>query len=367
MKTISGKFRLQITFLLTILFVLIIFSSAFAQTAQTTPNRAVVDFDGDGKTDYAIMRRTGIIGNWNWWIQESSTGKISTFNFGLSPNDVPQPLDYDGDGKCDVAVWRNTPQAGEVSAYYIIESSTNALRIVPFGQNGDVPVTADYDGDGKADLSVWRAPAVAAGAGQATWFYQGSANNPKGDITYVPWGMRYGTQQDQVDEPYPGDFDGDGRADFRVQRRMDISNTSSNQPGVFYTLTAAGNFSYDYFGLAGDRILPGDYDGDGKTDLALARGFNINPGNTTWFIRYTSGIPDYSVVFGTGFNFAQGDYNGDGKTDIGYFLNGASNDSTGFWTITSATGETNFYHFGARPTPGVPGSGDFPVAGYNNR
>jgi len=366
MKTLSGKFGLRITFLLTISFILFGFSSSFAQ-AQTTPQRAVVDFDGDGKTDAAIIRRAGVIGSWTWWIQESGTGNIRTFNFGLSPNDIPQPLDYDGDGKSDVAVWRNTPQNGDVSAYYIIQSATNTLRIVPFGQQGDVPVTADYDGDGKDDPAVWRAPVVAAGAGPATWFYQGSLDNPQGNITYVPWGMRYGTQQDQVDEPYPGDFDGDGKADFRVQRRLDISDPSSNQPGVFYTLTAAGDFSYDYFGLAADRILPGDYDGDGKTDIAVARGFNISNQNTTWYIRYTSGIPDHSVVFGRGFGFAQGDYDGDGKTDIGYFLAGATNDDTGFWTISSATGNTEFARWGARPPFGAPGAGDLPVAGYNNR
>jgi uncharacterized delta-60 repeat protein len=324
------------------------------------------DFDGDGRTDFGIIRRGGIIGPWTWWINESGSGRISSFNFGLSPNDIPQPGDFDGDGKDDIAMWRNSPQTGQVSSYYIILSSTNTLRIIPFGQINDVPLVEDYDGDGKDDLAVWRAPTAAQGAGQATWYYLGSLSNPNNNITYVPWGMRYGTQADQVDEPYPGDFDGDGKADFTIQRRVDITAASSNVPGVFYILTASGSVSYNYFGWASDRTLPGDYDGDGKTDIALARGFNVSPGNTTWNIRYSSGIPDSMTVFGSGFNFAQGDYDGDGKTDIGYFLIGTTNDTTGFWYIASRDGATNFFRWGARPAGGA-GSGDLPISSYNNR
>jgi uncharacterized delta-60 repeat protein len=330
-------------------------------------NNTTVDFDGDGRSDFAIMRRPGVIGAWTWWITESSTGKVSTFNFGQSPRDIPQPGDFDGDGKDDVAVWRNTPLTGESNAYYIVQSSTNTIRIIPFGLPGDAPVFADYDGDGKDDLSVWRAPSAASGPGPATWFYLGSLNNPNNNITYVPWGIRYGTQSDQVDEPYPGDFDGDGRADFRIQRRADTTIATSATPAIFHTLTASGNISYEYFGLASDRIVPGDYDGDGKTDLCVARGFNTNPGNTTWYIRYTSGVPDTATVFGTGFNFAQGDYDGDGRTDIGYFIVGPTNSETGFWYLSSAnSGTATFYPFGARPSGGA-GSGDLPVAVYNNR
>lgn len=325
------------------------------------------DFDGDGKSDFGIIRRPGVIGAWTWWISFSGSDKTATFNFGESPRDITQPGDFDGDGKDDIAMWRNTPQTGQLSAYYIIQSATNTIRIIPFGQTGDTPTVEDYDGDGKDDLSVWRANSAAAGPGQATWFYLGSLNNPNNNITYIPFGMRYGTQSDQVDEPYPGDFDGDGRADFRIQRRADLTVTSSATPAVFITMSSvSGNFTYDYFGLAGDRILPGDYDSDGRTDIAVARGFNVNPGNTTWYIRYTSGIPDFQTVFGSGFNFAQGDYDGDGKTDIGYFLVGATNDATGFWYISSLTGTTVFQRWGARPS-GAAGSGDLPIAGYNNR
>lgn len=331
-----------------------------------TPKDTFVDFDGDGITDLANMRSAGIGAPYTWWIKNSSNGAISTFNFGVRPRDVPAPADYDGDGKDDIALWRNTPQTGEVCAFYIMKSTTGTIDIIPFGLNGDTPVVEDYDGDGIDDLSVYRAPSTTAGPGQATWFVKYSANNPNGNITYIPFGMRYGTQADQVDEPYPGDFDGDGKADFTIQRRQDISVVSSATPGMFITMNASGNISYQYFGLFADRILPGDYDGDGKTDICVARGFNINPGNTTWYIKYSSGIPDYTTVFGTGFNFAQGDYDGDGKTDIAYMLTNSTPGATGYWYMASSSNnDVKFVSWGTAPS-GL-GAIELPVATYNNR
>lgn len=312
------------------------------------------DFDGDGVTDISIMRRPGPSGPWTWWVNYSASNTTSVFNWGLSPKDLPQPYDFDGDGKDDVAMWRDNPE----SAYYIIQSSTNTIKIIPFGQPGDQPMTEDYDGDGKDDLSVWRAPAEGT-TGQATWYYLGSNNNPNNNITYVPFGMRYGTtQSDQVDEPYAGDFDGDGRADFRVQRRADTTASSLSTAAIFYTMTATGNLSYDYFGWAGDRIIPGDYDGDGKTDIAIARGFNTSPGETTWYIRYTSGRPDEAIRWGAGSLdlFAQGDYDGDGITDLGVYRRAGE---FNFYIRRSSDGNMMVKQFGSS-------NNDIPVVNYHN-
>jgi uncharacterized delta-60 repeat protein len=96
------------------------------------------DFDGDGKTDFSVIRRLSPSGPWTWWINNSSSDTFTTLSFGLSPRDLPQPGDFDGDGRDDIAMYRDTPLAGEVSSYYIIQSSTNTVRIIPFGQVGDI-------------------------------------------------------------------------------------------------------------------------------------------------------------------------------------------------------------------------------------
>lgn len=323
----------------------------------------LVDFNGDGKTDWAITRSSGPGSPYVWWIRYNGTENgVGGFQFGRRGSDIEIPVDYDGDGKSDVAVWRNN------GFYYILNSSDNSFRAVFVGGvAGNSPVAADYDGDGKDDPAVFITPTAAQGAGQGNWCYVASLNNPSQQVTCVPWGARYGGQSDQVDDAYPGDFDGDGKADFRVQRRLDPSNTSSNQPAIFYTRTATGQISYDYFGINSDRVLPGDYDGDGKTDLCVARGFNIGttpPTLIQFFIRHSNGQPDEYINFGEGinFNFAQGDYDGDGKDDLALTAGGdATNPQQRyFWVRPSANpNQSIVYPWGT--------TGDLPVAGYNNR
>lgn len=362
MSLVNRKRRSHLSLFIVISFAILATFNISAVAQQ--PNDAPVDFNGDGKTDVSILRSTGFGTQMTWWNLESGTGNVTNLDLGLRAIDQPVPADYDGDGKDDIAVFRfSGPEGG---TWYIFQSSTGTYRIERFGIPGDNPtIVDDYDGDGKDDLAVFRR---SAGPGQTYFFYKGSLNNPDGNITYVPWGMRYGTQSDQIDDPYTGDFDGDGKADFAVQRRADTSVTTLNTPAVFHILTAAGNYSVQYFGLAGDRIVPGDYDGDGKTDIAVARGFNISPGSTTWHIRYSSGIPDDSTVFGSGFGFAQGDYDGDGATDIAYFMASGDPDEVGFWYLSSANNrEDRFVRWGARPAFPSPGAGDLPAAGYNNR
>jgi len=303
-------------------------------------NDAPVDFNGDGKSDYAIVRNTGggANGQITWSIALNGGSTIGAA-WGLA-SDFFVPEDYDGDLKDDIAVWR--PGAATQAFWYILQSNGNTLRTESFGQAGDDPsVIGDYNGDGKADLAVYRAGA-SAGLG-STWFFR---TTPEGPVNYMPWGQN-------GDFPAPGDYDGDGKNDFVVQR-----NNGGGQARFWLSQTTAG-FATVVFGTPTDVVVPGDYDGDGKTDIATIRG---SAGAINWYIRPSStgvisGSP--TAIFGasaTDFP-TQGDYDGDGKTDIAIWRPNADATMCNFWSLNSSNGAARVFEWGQ--------NGDYPVANYN--
>jgi len=181
----------------------------------------------------------------------------------------------------------------------------------------------DFDGDGKADPAVYRAGASAGQ--QSTWFFLGSNNNPSSNITYVPWGQN-------GDFPAVGDFDGDGKNDFVVQR-----NNGGGQARFWMLQTTAG-FDSVVYGTPSDSIIPGDFDGDGKSDVAVARS---SGGQYQWFVRPSStgvisGAP--TAVWGASASdfLTPGDYDGDGKTDFAVWR--ATTTPGQFWVLGSTSG-----------------------------
>ena len=136
------------------------------------------------------------------------------------------------------------------------------------------------------------------------------------------------------------DFDGDCKADISVFRP---SNT------VWYSAKSSDNgFLTAQWGLATDRLAPGDYNGDGKVDYAVVR-------NGFWYILYNGGTVE-TFQFGIAGDIpAPADFDGDGRTDAAIFRNGT-------WFVrNSSTGNTSQVLFGTAGD--VPPPGDFDADG----
>jgi hypothetical protein len=359
-----------------------------------------VDFDGDGKSDYSIVRDNTPPGtatllapagrrsikeleanpgfkplqpvggnslapanhgtNLGWYISNSGSNTARVQGFGQPATDFWVPEDYDGDGQDDIAVWRGIATSGPGGGFfYTFTSSNSTVNEIDFGVIGDNPtVVGDYDGDGIADPAVYRQPG-AAPFGPSYFYFRGSNNNQNGNITYVQWG-------NNVDEdlrPYPGDFDGDGKNDFCIFR-TNPDNTNQGQ----YVLLRSSDGGIEYINW-GQRpqvepvLAPGDYDGDGKTDFMNVRlngssvqwwllDRNGNQSTTTWGAVEASPTPAFDEFI------AQGDFDGDGSTDIGVWRrDNNSNSNSFFYTLRSSDGMLQTFEWGS--------ANDAPVPGWN--
>ncbi len=220
----------------------------------------------------------------------------------------------------------------------------------PFKLLGTVSGTAtpvrrilDFDGDGKTDLAIARS---ASAAGQTTWIVQ---NSTGGGTSGTAWGLGVGFAG--ADVPTPADFDGDGKTDVAVWR-----------PGAaltarFFILNSAtSTVSIAQFGQTGDDpSIVGDYDGDGKADVAVYRA----GANGTFFYRGTlnnAGGATTFIPWGTTGDIAlPGDANGDGKNDFMIVRNQGGNMT--HWRLTFPGGVQPVITFGLPGDKFV--SGDF--------
>jgi hypothetical protein len=307
-------------------------STAVSCSAGPAAKDVIADFNGDGLTDYAILRLSGGPADpFVWWIYPNRGTYFYNVAWGVG-FDFQITGDFDGDTKDDLAVWR----PGTIGRFYIIQSQSNTLRIEDFGQTGDDPsVVGDYNGDNIDDIAVYRA---GVGAGNPSFWYW--RPNPTTFFTKVPWGL-------EGDTVAPGDYDGDNRMDYVIFR--------PNGPnGEFWQWMSSGGFAVVPFGLADDTVVPGDYDGDGSDDLCVVRS---DGGNWRWEFR-ASGTPGHPVSFehwgvaATDIPVA-GSYNRNESADFSVWREGTT--ST-FWSFNFVSREISFINWGV--------SGDVPVLDY---
>lgn len=295
----------------------------YAVGVQPT-DAAVGDFNGDGKLDLAVLNQVCIT-------DPCPPGTVSillgngdgTFQPPIDYQTAPNPVgvlvgDFNGDGIPDIAA------AAAVSR---ISSGANGVVSVLIG-NGDGTfqahadsaagtgviglVAADFNGDTTLDLVVDNHPSPGS---QTVSLLLGMGDGTFAPPTAVPVGA-------DPTSLTTGDFDGDGKPDVAV----------TTGPGRIAVLMGNGDGTFrphvDYpCGFGPSRITAADLNRDGKLDLVVSVSTGLpSNGSISVLLGVGDGTFQPFVEYGTGTfgRVAVGDFNGDGNPDVAVAKGGST-------------------------------------------
>ncbi len=262
------------------------------------------DYDGDGKTDIALYEK----GPGIYHIIRSSDSKQDSsmsgcYNFG----EIALPSDLDGDSKCDIAcinLFSGTWPALISSTGYHFQGRQISTSII------DIPAYSDIDGDKKADHVIYKSDKNQFN------IYLSSENFNLGKFIQIPIGSK--NSRVVLD-----DYDGDKKIDlatwtpdtgeWEIAYAKDLIGnnslyTTGFTPPAFVGCGIPQNTNNNIQGSAScathkftlgkstDIPMPGDYNGDGKAEIAV---FHIKSGKLEIF--FTGGnkkIIDFSKYIG---------------------------------------------------------------------
>jgi hypothetical protein len=282
---------------------------------------AVGDFNGDGKPDLAVVNRGGstsvLLNTWVPITVAPSFAPQQAFAAGSGPVSVAVG-DFNGDGKPDLAV----ANFNSATVSVLLNTTPPGATAPSFAPQltfpaGSIPwsvVVGDFNGEGRPDLAVANRGSntvsvllntTAVGSTTPSFAPQQTF-----DTGFNPWSVA------------AGDFNGDGKPDLVV------ANFDSATVSVLLNTTAAGATTPSFApqrtfatGSNPQSVAVGDFNGDGKPDLAVA-----NSGSNTVSVLLNTTAPGATTpnftpqqTFPTGLgpdSVAVGDFNGDGKPDL---------------------------------------------------
>ncbi|MBC7946535.1 MAG: VCBS repeat-containing protein [Chitinophagaceae bacterium] len=291
-------------------------------TGSYPTNVAIADLNADGLADMitanaqansiSIFKNTGSFG------AISFDAKLD-FATGTDPKRIAIG-DLDGDGKQDLVVTNfNAGNASSVSVFRNTSVGAN-ISLAPkmdftTGMGSLGLSLADMNSDGKLDMIV--------SSGNSGYFsFFNNTTSIAGNISFAP--QQNFSMLFHPDNITVADLDKDGKPDIIT------SNFSANTISIFRNIGSGGSLSLatrtDYAAnLSPSWITSGDFDGDGKTDIALS---NYSSNNTSLY-RNISTPGSIMLEPKQDFplaptNIAVADLNGDGKLDLsgGRGLNG---------------------------------------------
>ena len=164
--------------------------------------------------------------------------------------------------------------------------------------------------------------------GNNTWYYGTNQQTPDQNFNSQPWGVAN-------DRVIPGDFDGDGINDISIFR-------GSN--GTFYTLRSSdATLQARQWGASTDTPVSGDFDGDTVTDFAIVR---PSASGSAWWVLKSNYRLSFNEVVNWGLptdKLVPADYDGDSITDMAIWRPSEGN----FYVRRSSDLTMHVFRFGA--------------------
>lgn len=304
---------------------------------------AAGDFNGDGKDDIITFLRDSEEGDGRGDVYVAlSTG--NSFGGGQRWHEdfcvgfqIPGVGDFNGDGKDDIIAFTRSADTGlGMGDVWVALSDGASFGSVMkwheyFCIGNEIPDVGDFNGDGKDDIIIFVRNAK-SGEGRGDVYVALSDGS-----SFVNAGTWHDFFCIATEIPAVGDFNGDGRDDIITFTR---DTWSGNGRGDVYVAIAGRGPSFlgtgvkwhDWFCIGGEIPFVGDFNGDGKDDIATMATEGENPDKV--YVALSTG----NAFVGTGEKWTgtvigynpvpdSGDFNGDGMDDMIYFLHESFRDT----------------------------------------
>jgi hypothetical protein len=260
-------------------------------------NLFVADVNGDGKPDLLCSDGALSLGNGDGTFKLGTPVPMDGFQ------GIAAVADFNGDGRPDVL------ELGANGTFLVLLGNGDGTFQPPISSVGAIsePVAAaDLNADGKADV-----------VGVYNGFLYVYISN--GDGTFkagVPYSL--GPAIDGL-TVLVGDFNGDGRPDAVVYAGTQVVVLLGNGDGTFQSPKTSVGPSYNPSSYTSFYMVAGDFNGDGKNDVAIGAGCSPQACQPPVYTLLGNGDGTFHVPQATISNsgpFVAVDVNGDGKLDL---------------------------------------------------
>jgi len=332
--------KINHAFLFCILFCSLVLPGWPAQTAQSSTGRTFEiskwaawetygamrvltgDFDGDCTTDL-LKIDTGPSGHAQrgLWVGLSDGTKFATSKWATWETYAGMKVlagDFNGDGKTDVMKFDIGSSEVSKQGLWVGLSdgvSFNTGQWATWETYAGMKVLAgDFNGDGKTDVMKFDLPA----AGRSRLgLWVGLSDGKKFDTSkWATWETYEGMRV------LAGDFNGDGKTDVM---KLDVGSSGGSRQGLWVGLSDGKKFDTSKWATwetyEGMRVLAGDFNGDGKTDVMK---LDVGPAGVSpqpLLVGLSEGTKFNTSKWATWETYSYmkvlaGDFNGDGRTDV---------------------------------------------------